>query len=789
MSATRLLRHACLSAIAVGSIATVSAGCLDRPVAPATPKTTSRVVDKETQSSVDKIDLLFMIDNSSSMADKQAVLADAVPDLVGRLVSPICVDGKGAPVGDNDSSDGCPQGALPEFEPIKDIHIGIVSSSLGGVGADSCSPAQQGFNPTMADMAHLITRGMNGTAPTYANKGFLQWDPDGKKSPPGENKIANLVSVFQDLVQGTGQTGCGFEASLEAVYRFLIDPDPYQSVSLNGGLASLDGTDQTVLQQRADFLRPDSLVSIISISDENDCSVIAGGQYYLALQASSGNAQFFLPRGTSACLTNPNDKCCVSCGQGVPPGCPDPSTDSECQKPPAQVDKDQALNLRCFHEKQRFGIDFLQPIQRYVDGITKTTVADRTGQTVDNPLYADLQCQDNTDCKPGRDPSLIFWAMIVGVPWQDIANDPTDLTKGYMTADQITSSGRWDVILGDPAASPPVDPADPLMIESITPRAGKNPITNDPIIPPGGTAWNPINGHEWDISSRNDDLQYACVFPFAQGQTKDCAANSGNCDCSDGPTTGNPLCAPFPTNGQAQGAATTTQYGAKGYPGTRHLQVLKGLGAQGIAASICPSNLADKSAADYGYRPAIGAIIDRLKEKLKGHCLPRILAPCHDSNDSCVPGVEEGQVPCAILEVTSSSDGTCNCDQAGHATPPAEYITPEVLASRPNACVCEIKQLSGQDLTSCQQDATLPASTQDGWCYVDPGQGSGNPELVAKCLPSQQRIIRFANNSGQTPANNSVVFYTCQEGAFNPAAGNNGGGNTPPPASDAGAGD
>src|SRR5438067_676018 len=30
---------------------------------------------------VSKIDLLFMIDNSSSMADKQAILAAAVPDL------------------------------------------------------------------------------------------------------------------------------------------------------------------------------------------------------------------------------------------------------------------------------------------------------------------------------------------------------------------------------------------------------------------------------------------------------------------------------------------------------------------------------------------------------------------------------------------------------------------------------------------------------------------------------------------------------------------------------------
>src|SRR3970040_1536768 len=41
------------------------------------------------------IDLLLMIDNSASMADKQATLADAVPQLLGQLVQPNCVDAAG----------------------------------------------------------------------------------------------------------------------------------------------------------------------------------------------------------------------------------------------------------------------------------------------------------------------------------------------------------------------------------------------------------------------------------------------------------------------------------------------------------------------------------------------------------------------------------------------------------------------------------------------------------------------------------------------------------------------
>src|SRR5687767_13261200 len=42
-------------------------------------------------SKLTKLDLLFMIDNSSSMADKQQVLSMAIPELVDRLIDPKCV--------------------------------------------------------------------------------------------------------------------------------------------------------------------------------------------------------------------------------------------------------------------------------------------------------------------------------------------------------------------------------------------------------------------------------------------------------------------------------------------------------------------------------------------------------------------------------------------------------------------------------------------------------------------------------------------------------------------------
>ena len=84
-----------LAALTVG-VASM-AGCLNRPLETGGPILTTVVSEKLPRSRVDKIDLLLMIDNSPSMADKQAILADAVPDLVKGLASPPCLDAQGIP--------------------------------------------------------------------------------------------------------------------------------------------------------------------------------------------------------------------------------------------------------------------------------------------------------------------------------------------------------------------------------------------------------------------------------------------------------------------------------------------------------------------------------------------------------------------------------------------------------------------------------------------------------------------------------------------------------------------
>jgi len=93
------MRGVLLAAAALGlACATVSA-CMSRPIAAVEPHTTNLVVEQIQNHFVDKLDLLFMIDNSASMGDKQDVLAEAVPDLLNRLVKPVAEDESGAIVG------------------------------------------------------------------------------------------------------------------------------------------------------------------------------------------------------------------------------------------------------------------------------------------------------------------------------------------------------------------------------------------------------------------------------------------------------------------------------------------------------------------------------------------------------------------------------------------------------------------------------------------------------------------------------------------------------------------
>ena len=828
------------------------------------------IVQKQANNRISGIDLLLMIDNSSSMADKQKTLADAVPQLLGQLVQPQCVDGAGNPVGGVATVGvGCATGS-PEFNPVNNIHIGVVTSSLGDHGAGKlCTPgaATQYTDPNTGapivqppdvnDMSHLVgtlarfTR--TGSDSTYSafNSGFLAWGNSDLPNP-GQTDLGAASTTFMDMVTAVHERGCGFESQLESWFRFLIDPVPpvfpLQPPDTNSQTHRI-GSDDTLLNQRAAFLRPDSLVAIVMLTDENDCSIRDTDVGWVA-----ANTGTFIPQGSAQCKTNPNDACCYSCTavawnaagtvgtapKGCPNTCPSPATAPTDGT--GWDDGPYQANVRCWNQKRRFGYEFLYPTSRYVVALTNKTLCPNqdfgdmdctcayatsigaachaNSPELPNPLYSTTVGQLNNGTQIAgypnaiarSDNSAIFLAGIVGVPWQDIGYADTNGNLKYIPVTDpawsggttgnppVTSGsqGIWDRIYGDDNAN--ITPSDIHMVESLVPRAGVPGPTPGPTLP---TDANP-NGA--DYNTARYDLEYACIYQLPTPRA--CACTAGTTDTpSCKYQNPNDCCDPsYPADGAGNpnsGAdydkplcQGTTQVAAKAYPSLREIKVLRDYAmspyaatvGNSIVASICPKDLTSASTSPgYGYNPAAGALIDRIKQKLKGSCLPRPLTVNAD-----------GSLPCAVVEVVPSAHVPTgsNClqycqsqlrDVPSNATnpdgSPNAQTTAAVLASMQQSkicdspgqpacstmCMCTLPQETGGSLTVCQnatdgsQDALPP-----GFCYVDPANGAGtNTGVVAQCPATQQRILRFVGNNPNGAASTAVplagayVFTLC----------------------------
>jgi hypothetical protein len=563
----------------------------------------------------DQLDLLLMIDNSISMTDKQEVLAGSLPSMLLRLTSPNCLDAQGNATGEKaDPSGNCSRGT-PEFAPVRDLHVGVITSSLGGHGSQTCADSASNDR---AQLLPLVRTNPNYPVDTWNQSGFLAWDPGGKSMPPGEKDLARLTSNFNKLVLSAGQTGCGFEAQLESWYRFLIDPDPPVAVpqvtdaSFTRPMFAR-AADNPILQQRAQFLRPNSIVAVLMLTDENDCSIMDSGQGWLVGTQTQNGSGFHMPRATSVCETDPNSPCCASCLSNTQAaGCPRPADDVACQGQTYLEPADDALNLRCFKQRQRFGFDLLYPVTRYIEGLTRSMVqnshldSDSNAGYAPNPLFP---------AGSKRTASMVFLAGIVGVPWQDLATKASlaaDTPLEYLPFAELSNQGRWKLVLGDDDQdAPTAPPGDKLMFETHLDRTTLFGNAPHPLIGSAGALapstsvgfTNTINGHEANIVAK-DDLQYACIFPLNTPRT---ACNGVGCEC-DRVEYNPPLC------------DGPTQLYAKAYPSVRELRVLKGVGdisGNTVATSICPKSIDSTAPSGYGYVPAMSALVTALESALK----------------------------------------------------------------------------------------------------------------------------------------------------------------------------
>jgi hypothetical protein len=509
-----------------------------------------------------KVDVLFVVDNSAFMAAKSERLAKSVGTL------------------------------LRDVARVGDVHVGVIASSLGTMGGDVCSPV----NPESDGRAHLRERGPDGLVVPGLRSRVLEhsW-----------GDVDAFVRSAETLVRGVGAQGCGLEAQLEAAYRFLVQPDPWTTVKLDANnQADLgDAVDGELLAQRKAFLRPDSALVVVMLTDEDDSSadpLSIGGQGWAfsarnfpGSQVTRGNpAQgTTAPRGTSICATSPGSPDCTSCAfqslcDPAEASCQKLRNDPACSTssvPGLSGDgyrgyygpREDALNVRYHRMKERFGIDPQFPLSRYVDGFSKSVVPNRKSEhatrigvngrreidpyagvtSCQNPIFAsDLPSgPDEELCARARGPrsrELVLIAVVGGLP-EELA----------------TASPDWIRILGRDPDGYDLAGIDPHMIQSVEPRAGLGGAG----APLGNNGTDPAHGREWQTAG--EDLEYACTF--ALDAPRECPID-GVCDCGPNEARNPPLC-----------SKPGVQIRDKAYPTTRPLRVARALGERALVGSVC----------------------------------------------------------------------------------------------------------------------------------------------------------------------------------------------------------
>jgi hypothetical protein len=173
-----------------------------------------------------KVDILFMVDNSLSMKPFQAQLVSGFSSLMTAL-------------------EGLPGGT-------PDLHIGVVSSDMGAgmYDVDSVPGCRRG-----GDGGNLWATPSASCQGLSLPQPFLTVHTDPTTQRLVTNYGARPLAEAFGCIAMVGDSGCGFEQPFSSVRHAL---DPALAPAGNAG-----------------FLRPDALLAVVLVTNEDDCSIPA----------------------------------------------------------------------------------------------------------------------------------------------------------------------------------------------------------------------------------------------------------------------------------------------------------------------------------------------------------------------------------------------------------------------------------------------------------------------------------------------------------------------------------
>jgi len=167
------------------------------------------------------LDLLFVVDDSGSMADKQNNLAVNFPNFINVL--------------------NTLEGGLPN------LHLGVVTTDMGTKGTQVAA-AGPGVGTVGQGGCASVGKNGNLTVNGAAVSGTFISDTRQTDGTRLKNYTGDLATVFGQMAK-VGANGCGFEQPLHAMRRAL------ENNASNVG-----------------FLRTDALLGVVFLTDEDDCT-------------------------------------------------------------------------------------------------------------------------------------------------------------------------------------------------------------------------------------------------------------------------------------------------------------------------------------------------------------------------------------------------------------------------------------------------------------------------------------------------------------------------------------
>jgi hypothetical protein len=700
------------------------AGCSETPPEAQVPCTQHPAPALSGLSMSNQLDVLFVVDNAPTTVDLEQRFAQSIPLLVQRLLA-ARTDTFAGRVATN----------------IDDVHIGVITSSLGAFGTGGC---RNDDGDDLDDRAHLMPRSsarvpMTGwttnaasqpiaaRCPAIGAASAVTWARDMSRTDvafSGADAIGAFATAVSCAVLSAGNDGCMERQPLAAAARFLVDPEPTNPVmpacAANPSDPSCDAPvvqgaeDTAILAQRSGFLRKGSVLLVVTVSDRDDESVVTTGDTWIFGGRPPGMMTGASPGCASLSDSTDSDSFIeLDASHCVP--CAPSSTDTRCRDregdPIAPLDAQlDPLTLRSFQPIQRFGQSNLVPRSSYQALFSETSIIVGAGALVPNPLFADQRTTD-----------MVIVASFAGVPQALLGESDGVLAK--------LDDASWSAIGGADIAA-----RDPHMIEATSPRPNLPLFNGNPSVDPAGGERQIPNG---------DALEYACIGPRLDTNT---TVVDPSCPTQPGDLT-DPLCT-------ADGRRLF--YGVE--PGLRTARVLESIGGDATLPAVA---LESSCAPDFS--GAMGSIASLVESRVDPGCLTIAIDATTDGDVPCIVSVgialqqRNGASTCEAVGAGLCTPGTapCRSSASGNAPTTLEVAAGQIVLQLPDVdvnglaitravtpyvrdgalhatapdgtdlLVCEGLQLAGssdvvtaEDAASCKTDPTWnEPSTGGGWCF------------------------------------------------------------------------